>query len=174
MRSNGIDSDQLYNWSAHEPLHARFAPPAPNVGQTVGPTRAPHSPWLPHRALQAVRQPWLQVPTRPRTRAQILSFGQSGRCSARDGLRTGRVFQAGLRLFAELPAGPSGAGEDLQYQPRVVKAKSEVLSSNAHGAFTPIPARPRFSWDPRRQFFAELVASQLCLADRNSKPRDLS
>jgi len=174
MQSNWIDSDQLCNWSAYEPFHARFAPTPPNVGQTVGPTRAPHSPGLSHRALQAVRPSRLQMPARPRTRTQILSFGKPGWWPSRNGLRPGGILQTGLRILAELPAGPSGAGEDLQYQPRVVTAKSEVLNSNAHGAFTPIPARPRFSWDPRRQFFAELVASRLCLADRNSKPRDLS
>jgi hypothetical protein len=173
MRNNCIHSDQLYNWSAYEPLYACFAPTAPNVGQTVGSARTPHSPWLPYRALQAMRQSRLQVPARSRTRAQILPFGQPGRGSPRNGLRPGRVFHAGLRVFAEFPARPPGVGEDLQYQPRVAPAKSEVLNSNAHGAFTPISARPQLRWDPRRQFSAELVASRLSLTHRNSEPRDL-
>src|SRR5689334_3283834 len=173
MRNEWIHSDQLYNWSAHEPLHARFAPSAPNVDQTGGSPRAPRSPWLSHRALQTVRQPGLQMPARRGARAKILPFGEPSRWPAGDGLRPGGIFQTGLRILAELPAGASGAGKDLQYQPRVVKAKSEVLGSNAHGASNLIPARSRLSWDPRRQYFAELVASRLCLTHRNSKSRDL-
>lgn len=173
MRGNRIHSDQLYDWSAHERLHCRFIASAPNLGQTIGPAGASHPPRLSHQALQTVRQSWLQMPKRPRARAQILPFGQPSRQPPRDGLRPRRIFPAGLRLLAELPGSPSDTGEDLQYQPRVVTAKSEVLNTNAHGAFPSIPVRSGLGWDPRRQFPAELVASRLCLTPRNFKPTDL-
>lgn len=172
MRSNRIHSDQLYDWSAYQRLHCRFIASAPNLGQTIGRAGASHSPRLSHRAIQTVRQFWLQMPTRPRTRAQILPLSQPTRQSPRDGLRPRRIFPAGLRLLAELPASPSDTGEDLQYQPRVVTAKSKVLRTNAYG-FPSFPVRSRLGRDPRCQLPAELVASRLCLTSSNSKPTDL-
>src|SRR5437667_6627232 len=163
MPSNTIDSDQLCNWSAHERIHSRIAPSAPSSGQTSGPDRAPHFSWLAHRALQTLRQSRLQMSTGPGTRAQVLPLGQPSRRPTRDGLRPGGIFPAGVQLLPELPESPSSAGEDMQYQPRVVTASREVLIGHAHGAFTLIPARCRLGWDPRRQFLAELVASRLGL-----------
>jgi len=174
MQSNAIYSAQLYNWSAHERFGSNFAPSTPSLGQTTSPTRASGSPWLPHRTLQTVRQSRLQMSAGPGTRAQVLPFHQPGRRPTRNGLRPRRVFPAGLRLLAELSEGPSRAGEDLQHQPRVVTASSQILTINAHGAFILIPVGPRFRWDPRRQFFAELVASRLYLAHCNSKPSNPS
>ena len=163
MPSDTIKSDQLYNWSAHERVHSCIAPSAPSSGQTCGPNRAPDFPRLAHRALQALRQSRLQMSTGPGTWTQVLPLGQPGWRPTRDGLRPGGIFPAGLPLFAELPESPPGARADMQHQPRVVTASSEVLIGNAHGAFTLIPARCRLGWDPRRQFLAELVASRLGL-----------
>jgi len=173
MPSDTIDSDQLYNWSDNERVHSRIAPSAPSAGQTSGPDRAPHFSWFAHRALQTLRPSRLQMSTGPGTWAQVLPLGQPGRWPTRDGLRPGGIFPAGLHLLAELPESPPGAGADMQYQPRVVTASSEVLIGNAHGAFSLIPTRSRLGWDPRRQFLAKLVASRLGLGRPNPKRRDL-
>jgi hypothetical protein len=173
MPSDTIDSDQLFNWSAHERFLSSSAPSAQGPGPTSGQAPTAHLPRLPDRALQAVWPCRLQLPTGPRARAQILPFGQSSRRPARNGLRPRRVFAAGLQIFAELPESPPGAGADMQYQPRVVTASSEVLIRNAHGAFTPIPARYRLRWDSRRQFLAELVASRHGLGVPHSKHTEL-
>ena len=173
MPSDSIHSDQLYNWSAHERLHCRIAPSATSLGQATGQGRATDSSRLAHRALQTVRQSWLQMSTGPGPRTQVLSLGQPGWGQTRDGLPPRGIFPTGLRLLAELPESPPSAGANLQYQSRVVTAPSEVLNRDAHGAFTLIPARPRLGWDSRRQFFAELVASRRCFARSNSNPTDL-
>jgi hypothetical protein len=163
MQSNTIHSDQLYNWSANERLYCRFASSAPSLGQKTGPAPTSGPSWLSHRALQALRQSRLQMSARSGTRTQVLFIGQPSRQPTRDGLRPRTIPPPSLRLLAELPESPPGAGADLQHQPPVVTTSSEVLTSNAHGAFILIPARHRFGWDPRRQFFAELAASWLCL-----------
>jgi len=173
MPSDTIDSDQLYNWSANERVHSCIAPSAPSSGQTSGPDRAPHFSWFAHRAIQTLRQSRLQMSARRGSWAKVLPFGQPGRRPTRDGLRPGGIFPAGLQLFAELPESPPGAGADMQYQPRVVAASSEVLIGNAHGAFTLIPTRYRLGWDPRRQFLAELVAGRLGPGGPHSKQREL-
>jgi hypothetical protein len=172
MPSDAIHSDQLYNWSANERFHCRLAPSAPSPGPTIGQARASHPSGIPHRALQTVRPCRLQMSAGTGTRAQILPLRQSGRRPPRDGLRPGGIFPAGLGLLEELPESPSGAGADLQYQPQVVRSSSQVLTTNAHGAFILISARPRIGWDPRRQLSAELVARRLCFAP-SSKERDL-
>src|SRR5688572_3917633 len=173
MPSSTIHSDQLYNWSANERFPCRIAPSASNPGHATGPAPTSDSSRLVDRALQALRPSWLQVSNGAGTRAQVLLICQPGGQPTRDGLRPRRIFPTGLRLPAELPESTADAGADLQYQPRVVTAPNQVLTRNAHGAFLLLPARSRFGWEPRRQFFAELVASQFCLTGRNSKPRDL-
>src|SRR5438094_5616203 len=173
MPRDTLDSDQLYNWSAHERVHSCIAPSAPSSGQTRGPNRAPHFSWLAHRALQALRQSGLQMSTGPGTWTQVLPLGQPGWRPTRDGLRPGGIFSAGLPLFAELPESPPGAGADMQHQPRVVTPSSEVLISNADGAFTFIPTGYRLGWDPRREFLAKLAASRLGPGSPNSKQREL-
>jgi hypothetical protein len=173
MQNSAIHSDQLYNWSVHERLPRHTPPPAPGFGQTTCPSGASHPSWLSDRALQTVRPSRLQMPTGSGTRAQILLVDQSGRQPTRDGLRPRGVYPAGLRLSAELPESAAGAGAHLQYQPRVITASSQVLTTNAHGAFTLIPARYRLGWDPRRQFLAELAASWLCFVTTFSNSGDL-
>jgi len=163
MSNSAIYSDQLYNWSAHERLHRRPAPPPPSPGQETGRARASHPARLPHRALQALRPSRLQMPAGAGTRAQVLPVGQPVRQPTRNGLRPGGILPAGLRLLAQLPGRPPTAGEDLQYQPRVVTAPSQILTCNAHGAFTRIPVGSRLRWEARRQFPAELAASWLGL-----------
>jgi len=172
MQSKTIHSDQLYNWSAHERLHRHLASSASSLGQKAGPARTFRPSRLPHRALQAVRPSWLQMPTGPGPWTKILSLGQPGRRPPRDGLCPRGTFSTGLRLLAELPESPPSAGTGLQYQPRVITAPSEVLTPSAHGAFILIPARSRLGWDPRRQSLAELVAGRLGFAP-NSKEGDL-
>lgn len=167
MQNNRIQSDQLYNWSDDEPFNRYLAPSAPDVGQTSGPTPSAHSQGISHRALQAVWPSQLQMPTRPGTRAQILPFGKPGWCPAGDGLCPRGICKTGLRILAEFPSRPPGTGEHLQYQPRIVKTTSKVLNRNARGAFTPISVGPRLSWDARRQYLAELVASRAGLAHCN-------
>ncbi len=174
MRNNGIGSDQLYNWSAHERFDPRATPAAPGLGPPIGPAPAPRASRLAHRALQAVWPPRLPMPTRRWTRAQVLPFSKPSRWPPRDGLRSGGIFPTGLRLLAELPESPPGARADLQSQPRVVTAKREVLSLHAHGAFILIPARSRLGGDACRQLVTELVASWFGPTLRHPQTRDPS
>ena len=116
--------------------------------------------------------PGCKCSTGPGTRAQVLPVGQPGRRPTRDGLRPEEYSKQVSDYLQNFQKVRQVLETDLQYQPRVVTAPSEVLTPNAHGAFILIPARSRLGWDPRRQFFAELVASRLWLTNLNSS-RDL-
>ena len=92
------------------------------------------------------------------------------------------VLEAFTDAFSEAASKTAGAFleetvkerlKQFSYSALFVTASSEVLKPNAHGAFILIPGRSRFSWDPRRQFFAELVASRLCLTRRDPIQGDL-
>ncbi len=168
MQIHPIYSDQLHNWSAYERLDHCATPPTSSFGKKASPARAPYSSRFPHRALQTVRQSRLQMPAWPGARAQVLLVGKPSRWPTRDGLRPSRVSPTGLRLLAELPESPTGAGADLQPQPRNLKASRQVLTLRAHATFTLISDGYRLGWDPCRQLFAKLVASRLCPAHRPS------
>ena len=161
MPPSVIHSDQLYNWSAHEPFHRHLAPPASRLGRSTGRTGAAGAAGLLDRALQTLRPRGLQMSADARSWTQILPLHQSGRRAPGDGLRARGAGPASRRLFEKLPEGPPTAGEDLQSQPSVITTPSEVLISAAHGAFIRIPTRPRLGWVPRRQLAPKLAASRL-------------
>src|SRR5580700_4502008 len=112
MNKNTIISDQLYNWSENEPFRfpCRADPATQGSGRAAPPARTVHSAGLVDRTLQTLWQTGLQVCPGSRSRAQVLSVGQSARRSTSNGLRAARVLSAGLRLSAQLPASASIAG----------------------------------------------------------------
>ena len=176
MLNSLLISDQFYNWSDNERFersHNDIASSSPSSGQTSGPAPTPYPPRLTHRALQAVRQVRLQMSTGPRARTKILLVCQPAWRPTQNGLHPQGASSAGLRLLAELPESPPGAGRDLQHQPRVVAASSEVLNHNAHGAFTFISIGSRISWGSGRQFFAELAPKGLSFICHYSEKGDL-
>jgi hypothetical protein len=162
MDESRIISDQLYNWSDHEP--SRFcccvASTTPSTGQATGPARTVHSPWIVDRTLQTLRQSWLQVCPGSRSWAQVLFVDQSARRSTADGLLANAVHSTGLRVPPQLPASASTAGADLQSQSRVITAPGEVLTFNEHGVFSPRRTRFGYGRDSRRQLSAKLAKSQ--------------
>jgi hypothetical protein len=162
MDESRIISDQLYNWSDHEPppFCGCVAPTTSSTGQATGPVRTVHSPRVLDRTLQTLRQSWLQVCSGTRSWTQILFINQPARHSTADGLRANGAHSAGQRVPPQLPASAATAGADLQPKSRVITAPGEVLTFNEHGAFGIRRTRFRYGRDSRRQLSAKLAKSQ--------------
>jgi len=124
-----LESDQFYDWSdqhereiyQHVEAKAKNAPakPARLDRRTAG---------FPHRALQALRQVWMQLLPGPGPRPQILSVGQQTEAAARDGLRSARLFRKSERAFGQFPQDKINPGRALRDQSRTPAAKGETLA----------------------------------------------
>ena len=120
MYRSALESDQLSPWSdehaeavsgflAQTP-HCSYAPIAPTAGDPA---------WLPYRALQALRQAGMQMRRRPRSRSQVLPFGQLPRLTAANGLRTAGVLRTNGGASCQLSQNPRDPRADLRDQPRI-------------------------------------------------------
>ena len=121
-------SDQLLTWSDEnrEADHRRLAKAPPSAPAPIAPAQSGPS-RFPHRALQTLRQAWMQVRRRPRSWPQVLPVGQLSRPAPANGLRSARVLRAGERAAGQLPPRPPDPGGDLRDQPRAPTPSREAL-----------------------------------------------
>jgi len=112
-------SDQLLTWS-DEDIKANYGRLAKTPPSAPAPAASAQSrpAWLPHRALQTLRQARLQMRPRPRSWPQVLSVGKLSRPASANGLRPARVLRAGERVPGQLPPRSPDLGGDLRDQPR--------------------------------------------------------
>jgi hypothetical protein len=82
---------------------------------------------LADRALQALRQPWLQMCRRTRPRTEVLPVGELSRRATADGLRATGQSGGHSHAHRQLPRGTHDARGDLRDQPRAVTAPRGAL-----------------------------------------------
>ena len=139
MYFTAVISDQLYTWSDEnpEPVHCRIAKtpqrsPAPVAPAAIDPPR------FPHRALQTMRQAWMQMRRRPRPWPQVLSVGQLSGLAAADGLCAPRASRSNGRAPGQLPPSPRDSRGNLRDQPRTTSPPRGALEAyRAQSGFCP-------------------------------------
>jgi len=131
MSATARSSDQFDYWSDNEGQDALSAAAAPPSPPASAPTPGDHSPGLPHRALQALRQTRVPVQPGARPRAEVLLVGEPAGEPTADGLRAGGLPGAGNAVPGQLPEDPADPRRDLRDQPR---AASSARGDLSHGA----------------------------------------
>ena len=121
-------SDQLLTWS-DEDIKANYGRLAKTPPSAPAPAASAQSrpAWLPHRALQTLRQARMQMRPRPRSWPQILSVGELSRPAPPNGLCPAAVLRAGERVPGQLPPRSPDLGGDLRDQPRAPTPPREAL-----------------------------------------------
>ena len=111
-------SDQLDTWSDHarHTIVDLAQASRPVAAANAGSGHAAQG--LAHRALQALRQTWLQMCRRSRPWSQVLPVGELSRPPATNGLRAARRLRRRHRAPGELSPGSRDHRGDLRDQPR--------------------------------------------------------
>ena len=135
-------ADQLYTCTDNYALPAAqtgfcCSAPAPTPAAAAGAVARSSASWIPHRALQALRQAGLQMRSRPRSWPQVLSLPQSLSTAAANGLHPPGLLPPDLRISGQLSATPAALGRDLRHQSRAVISARCILR-NRH---EPYPSR---------------------------------
>jgi hypothetical protein len=128
MRRRQLLSDQLITWSATLAAAVLYrvtkAPPGAPATITPLTRRAAR---LAHRAIQALRQSWLQMFRGPRPWPEVLPVGELSEATAADGLRTAGVLHPGPCRPRSLPTRPRDPRADLRDQSGAVAASRGAL-----------------------------------------------
>jgi hypothetical protein len=129
MRPHQLLSDQLKTWSATHAAavlyHVTKAPPGAAATITAVARRAAR---FAHRAIQALRQSWLQMRRGPWPWPEVLPFGELPEATAADGLRTPGVLHPGPYRPRSLPTRPRDPRADLRDQSRTVAPTRGALT----------------------------------------------
>lgn len=128
MRRFGAESDQLYNWpdrfeesSNNLAPTARASDPAPTVVEARVLAR------LFGRAVQEMRQAWLQMCTRTRSWSEVLLIGELSRTAPGDDLRAAGQRQPSQAIPCKPNGCPRAFGGDLRSQPRTLETTGRLL-----------------------------------------------
>jgi hypothetical protein len=130
MRVSGLQgklADQLYTYPDTHALQCAqtdfcCSAQAPKAAIAANTTARSTPSWLPHRALQTLRQAGLQVRSRPWSWPEVLPLGQPLRATPANGLRSPGLLPPGRGISDQLPAAPPDLGRDLRHQPRIAIA----------------------------------------------------
>src|SRR5919204_5426618 len=149
MYCSPLQSDQLYKWSDEIGKGACPQPEKTPPGALAAVAPAQGGPArLVDRALQALRQGWVQVRRRSRPRPQVLSFGEPSGLAATDGLCAAGISRPDYRIRRQLSASPRNLGSDLRDQPRTTAPPGGAVKSR-HGRTLRPPSTNR-CWAGRR------------------------
>jgi len=123
MIARRLSSDHIYDWSARSIGQdlIGFAQASPSHTARSAATGC-YLAGLADRALQALRQAWMQMRGRPRPRPQVLPVSEFSRRTATDGLRSAGGSSSHPRAGEQLPAGACSTRRNLSDQPRTVAA----------------------------------------------------
>ncbi len=141
-------SDQFLTWSAHGRYSVVYLTQASRSVAAAHAGVGDALAWLAHRALQALRQTWLQVRRRPRSWPQVLSVGEFSRPSTANGLRATSRSRRRHRTLGELSPGPRDHRRDLRDQSRTItpprgalRGVGEPVAAVAHPLHRPAIGR---------------------------------
>jgi hypothetical protein len=141
MNNMDLLSGHAYDWS--DPSIIKIiagVTEAPAIAASKTPALGCRAARLADRALQALRQPWLQMCRRSRPRTEVLSVGELSRRATADGLRATGQSGGHSHAHRQLPRGAHDARGDLRDQPRAVTAPRGAL--RAGGERIVAAARP--------------------------------
>jgi hypothetical protein len=128
IKKSNLLSDQYGYWSAF--FAETIAPSAPESAQDPpAPTAALgcHPSRLTYRALQTLRQTWMQMCAGTRTRPQVLPLRQPAGINAGDGLCSAGGPRLGRSIPRELSFSPRDSRSDLQYQSRTAPSQGASI-----------------------------------------------
>ena len=125
-------ADQLYTCTDDYALPAAqtdfcCSASASTPAAAAGAAARSSAPWVPHRALQALRQARLQMRARPRSWPQVLSLPQSLSTAAANGLHSPGLLPPDQTISGQLSATPGALGRDLRHQSRTVVSARCIL-----------------------------------------------
>ena len=128
MYFSPVQSDQLYTWSEENEERAccHLEKTPPSASAPVAPAQGDLA-RLVDRALQTLRQAWVQMCRRSRPWPQILPFGEPPGLAATNGLCAAGVARPGFRVRCQLPSSPRDLGGDLRDQPRTTTPPGGAL-----------------------------------------------
>jgi hypothetical protein len=128
MRNFGELSDQLNNWSdTNDKSTAKSTPPQSGSYSATTLSGAGVSSGFPDRALQKVRQAWVQVRGGSWPWSEILSFCEYSWAAPGNDLRTPRVFETGGVLLEQSCGCAGDSGRNLRNQSQAAQDPREVL-----------------------------------------------
>ena len=128
MKIHRILSDQLYTWSeTHEQRARRHIAKTPQRSSAPTASAQVHPPRFPHRALQTLWQTGMQMLRRPRSRPQVLSFGELSGLASANGLCAAGGSRPNGGVPRQLPQNPRDLREDLRDQPRTIAPPGGAL-----------------------------------------------
>ena len=160
MKCLQLFSDQFFTWSDKNPQadHRRLAKTPPSAPAPAASAQSRPA-WLPHRALQTLRQARLQMRPRPRSWPQVLPVGELSRPASANGLCPARVLRAGERVPRQLPPRSPDLGGDLRDQPRAPATSREALRNRHERSAASPPRADRFRTGRRapRQYARQLA-----------------
>src|SRR5216684_1527053 len=135
-----LQSDQLHTWSDEysKAVRRRIAKTPQHAHAPAAPTPS-YPPWFPHRALQTMRQAWMQMCRWPGPWPQVLSLGQLPGFATANGLRAAGALRANGGVPGQLSSSPRDPGGDLRGQPRTAAPPRGALTA-CHA--TPSVLRP--------------------------------
>ena len=121
-------SDQLYAWSDGYTERTRCctAETPQRSGASTPPAQI-DSARLPHRAIQAMWQAWMQMCRRCRTWPQVLSVGELSGPAAANGLCAAGGLWANSGVYRQLSSESRDSGDDLRDQPRIAAPSRGAL-----------------------------------------------
>ena len=147
-------SDQLYTCTDDYALAAAQtdfcgSAPAPTPAAAAAAAARSSAPWVPHRALQALRQAGLQMRSRPRSWPQVLSLRQSLSTAAANGLHSPGLLPPDQTISGQLSATPGALGRDLRHQSRTVVSARCILRNRHESCPSRNLASLRYrTWQP--------------------------
>jgi hypothetical protein len=131
-----VSSDQLYTWSDTYEEEIRFRSPQ-TPASTAAPTAAAgrHSARVADRALQTLRQAWLQMRQRSWPRPQILFVSKLPGVAPANGLCAAGRLRPDQGVCGQLPAGSRYPRGNIRDQPRTAAPPRSALRTGYGSCF---------------------------------------
>jgi hypothetical protein len=144
MYLTSLQSDQFYTWSDKFTKRACGRPAKTPQSFSAPIAAAPgHPARLPYRALQTMREAWMQMCRRPWPWPQVLSVGELPGLASANGLCATGVLRANSGVPGQLSPSPRDLGDSLRDQPRTAAPSRGALKSRHERITSCLPRSAR-------------------------------